>query len=245
LHTRKKKTGKILHQIHSDPNPAKQGQAESVSGCVRCGTCCRKGGPCFHHADRSLIDEGKIPCEFLFTIRKGETAWDNVRCVLYPQTSDIIKIKSRENSSVCIFLNDAENACTIYSDRPLECRVLNCRDTREIEKIYAEKRLTRQDLLGNVQGLRDIVEMHQARCDYDLIREIIADPGQGNRKALEKIGEMVQYDFHIRSLTAEKGGKAMEKMTDFLFGRPLWKTLEPIGIKIKIDGERVCIMPAF
>jgi len=245
LHIRKKKAENILHQIHTEPKPAKKNQSSAGSGCLRCGTCCRKGGPGFHHADRSLIDEGKIPCEFLFTIRKGETAWDNVRGILHPQPSDIIKIRSREDSPACIFFSDAENACTIYPDRPLECRVLNCRDTREIEKIYSEQRLERKDLLAQVQGIWDIIEMHQQQCDYDLIRKFIADLRQGDKNALEKIGEMVQYDFHIRALTAEKGGKAMEKMTDFLFGRALRKTLEPLGIKIKMDGKRVCIMPSF
>ncbi|MGE0086072.1 MAG: YkgJ family cysteine cluster protein [Desulfococcaceae bacterium] len=209
---------------------------------MRCGTCCRKGGPCFHHADRFLIDEGKILCEFLFTIRRGETAWDNVRGILHPQPSDIVKIRSREDSHACIFFSEAENACTIYQDRPLECRVLNCRDTREIEKIYAEKRLGRQELIGKVQGLWDIIETHQQICDYDIIRKLIADLRQGNRNALGKIGELVQYDFHIRALTIEKGGKGMEKMTDFLFGRPLFNTLEPMGIKIKMDGEQVCFI---
>ncbi len=220
-------------------------QDSPVSGCLRCGTCCRKGGPGFHHEDRALIDDGKIPCEFLYTIRKGETAWDNVRGILHPQPSDIVKIRSRDNSHACIFLDEKENACTVYPYRPLECRVLNCRNTREIEKIYTEKRLTRQDLIGNVQGLWDIVETHQQRCDYDIIRKLIADLRQGKRDVLKETEEILRYDLYIRSLTIEKAGAAMGKMTDFLFGRPLWKTLEPMGLKIKIEGEQICIVPAY
>jgi len=243
LHT--PKIGKTDLRIQTEANAEKKTGNEPVSGCLRCGTCCRKGGPGFHHADKNLIAEGKILCAFLFTIRRGETAWDNVRGILHPQPSDIVKIRSRADSPACIFLDEAENACTIYENRPLECRVLNCRDTREIEKIYAQKRLVRADLIGGVPGLWDLVETHQNRCDYDRIRKIIADLGQGNRQSLTQLGEMIQYDLHIRSLTIEKGGGAMEKMTDFLFGRPLWKTLEPMGIKTEIKGERVCIVPAF
>ncbi|MEZ4525510.1 MAG: YkgJ family cysteine cluster protein [Desulfobacterales bacterium] len=243
MHT--EKIGKKNHRIPGEANLKKKPLSAPDKGCLRCGTCCRKGGPAFHHEDKSLIDKGKILCEYLFTIRKGEMAWDNVRGIAHPQTSDIVKIRSREDSPACIFLDEAENACTIYPDRPLECRVLNCRDTRGIEKIYAEKRISRQDLLGSVAGLWNIIETHQRRCDYDLIRKLVAELRQGKRDGLEKTGEMILYDLHIRSLIIEKRGTEMEKMTDFLFGRPLWKTLEPMGIKIRIEGERVCIVPVY
>ncbi len=66
--------------------------------CHRCGTCCEKGGPALHHGDKALVEEGRIPAKYLFTIRKGEPAHDNVKGnTLFAQT-DLIKIKSKKGS---------------------------------------------------------------------------------------------------------------------------------------------------
>ena len=74
--------------------------------CIRCGTCCKKGGPCFHIEDRMLIEKGKIPATFLYTIRKGELARDNVRGCLKPVDSDVVKIKSKIDSWACILFDE-------------------------------------------------------------------------------------------------------------------------------------------
>ena len=51
----------------------------SISECKRCGTCCKKGGPCFHVEDKMLIEKGVILIKYLYTIRKGEPAYDKIR----------------------------------------------------------------------------------------------------------------------------------------------------------------------
>lgn len=192
---------------------------QTISECLRCGTCCKKGGPSFHHNDKKRIEKGVILSKYLYTIRKGETVYDNIRECLLSAPSDIIKIKSRKPSRTCLFFDDAENICRIYENRPTECRVLKCWDTQEIERIYAENRLTRKDLMGNIVGLWDLIEDHQSRCDYEKIRHLMKDSEEN--KALE---ELFQYDIHIRDLVVEKSGIHPE-MTDFLFGRPLRETL--------------------
>jgi len=66
-------------------------QNARITECIRCGTCCKKGGPSFHLADKHLIDKGIILSKYLFTIRKGELAYDNVRQELLPLSSELIK----------------------------------------------------------------------------------------------------------------------------------------------------------
>jgi hypothetical protein len=184
-----------------------------------------------------LIEKGVIPSRYLYTIREGELARDNVKGCLKPVESDIIKIKGKEDSWTCIFFNKMRKACTIYSDRPLECRALKCWDTRELEKIYANTRLTRKDLVSGVKGLWDLIEDHQARCDYEKIRPLIKDlAGSKKKLARRKLLEIVRYDAEIRSLVVSRGGLDVE-MLDFLFGRPLSKTLGNYGIKIHQDGK--------
>ena len=115
-----------------------------LTECIRCGKCCKKGGPCFHLADKHLIDQGIILTKYLFTIRKGELAYDNIRQELLPQSSELIKIKGKNNSSTCIFFKESDKKCEIYQNRPTECKAMKCWDTGEIEKIYSKNSLPRR-----------------------------------------------------------------------------------------------------
>ena len=124
-----------------------------MTTCQRCGTCCEKGGPALHQEDRHLVDGGRVPASALFTIRRGELARNTVKGTLSPVTQEIIKIKGKPGRWTCLFFDDSTKGCGIYADRPLECRALNCRDTRQIERVYEGTRLTRKDLLSGIEGL--------------------------------------------------------------------------------------------
>ena len=220
------------------PDPDSSG---SIKGCIRCGTCCEKGGPALHQEDRMLIEKGRIPSKHLYTIRKGELAHDNVKGRLMPVDSDVIKIKGKEDSWTCIFFDEHHKGCAIYSHRPLECRALKCWDTDELEKMYAGHRLTREDLISKVEGLWDLIKDHQAHCDYEKIKNLIGDldgPHQG--RARKKIMEIIQYDAEIRKLVLEKGGLD-PAMLEFLFGRPLAQTLPGYGINVRQEGKKTII----
>ena len=223
------------HKISNHPATLKPGT--TISECILCGTCCEKGGPCFHIEDRMLIEKGKIPSKYLYTIRKGELAHDNVKGCLAPVDSDIIKFKGKKDGWTCIFFDEVKKGCTIYDDRPLECRALKCWDTCELEQIYANTRLTRTDLVSEVKGLWELIKEHQACCDYKKIQPLIEDlAGSKHNQARRKLLEIIRYDAEIRKLVVARGGLDPE-MLDFLFGRPLTKTLENYGIKIRPDGR--------
>jgi Fe-S-cluster containining protein len=222
------------------PQPGGARGESTDSVCKRCGTCCRKGGPSFHRADRALIESGTIPARCLYTIRKGEMAYDNVRQCLEPVGSDIIKIKGKGAEWTCLFLDEAQSACTIYENRPVECRALKCWDTEEIEALYARKRLKREDLLADIEGLWDLIKDHQERCNYDTIYALTkAIEGEDAQGARQKLAELVKFDAEIRKLAVARGGLDAE-MLDFLFGRPLSQTLKYVGLEVLWeDGKLV------
>ena len=197
--------------------------------CIQCGTCCRKGGPALHKQDAHLIKSGKILCKSLVTIREGEPAFDNVRNRVVSTVSDIIKIRSKNHSRSCIFLDDKKEACEIYDNRPIECKALQCWDTTTIENLYDRDRLTRKDLLFETKDIWDLIIDHQNRCSYDRIRQFL-DNGKGRDKSkIEEIRFLVRYEAHLRSLLSEKGGMDPDMM-DFLFGQPLSITVRRLGI---------------
>lgn len=207
---------------------------DAIRFCIRCGTCCEKGGPAFHTDDKHLVQDGIITSRNLYTIRKGEPVYENVKGFLFPASSDIIKIKSRSQSSACVFFDAEHRRCTIYDHRPMECRVLECWNTRAIEEIYAADRLTREDLLADMADLRRLVSDHQERCDYAVITRYLGPIGGTPPKTLPTgILEMVGYDIHLRRLLVEKGNMDPDIM-DFLFGKPLAETLQRYGVRVKI-----------
>lgn len=211
------------------------------TACVRCGTCCTKGGPCFHHTDKHLIDNGIIHTKYLYTLRKGELAFDNVKACLVPVESDIIKIKSKDGSQICVFFDEEKKDCGIYKDRPLECRTLKCWDTRQLEALYAKNRLSRKDLIFDIKGLWDLIHDHQVRCDYRKIsRWVKALNSRDDQRARRELTETIQYDMEIRKLVVAKGGLDAE-MLDFLFGRPLTKTIESLGLRVQLRNKKIVL----
>jgi Fe-S-cluster containining protein len=208
------------------------GKEKPISECRRCGTCCKKGGPSFHHEDKALIEKGVIHSKYLYTIRKGEMAYDNVRQCLEQVSSDIIKLKGKGQSWTCILFDEKLNECTIYENRPIECRALKCWDTKALEDLYARKRLKREDLITDIEGLWGIIKDHQARCNYETIQKLVnAVKSDSGSEARQKLAEIIQFDIEIRKLVVSRGGLDME-MLDFLFGRPLKQTLKNFGLKM-------------
>jgi len=218
--------------------PAEAGPAKPLSECVRCGTCCKKGGPSFHHADKALLEDGIIHSKYLYTIREGELAYDNVRQCLEPVGSDVIKIKGKDKSLTCIFFNEPQSACTIYENRPIECRTLKCWDSKALEDLYAKTRLTRKDLISEIEGLWGLIKDHQERCNYKTIQKLVGAINS-NAKGTDhqKLNEIIQFDTEIRKLVVSTAGLD-EEMLDFLFGRPLIQTIQKLGLKVQQKGKK-------
>jgi Fe-S-cluster containining protein len=214
------------------PAPEKNRQA-----CRRCGECCRRGGPAFHLIDRPLIDRGLIPAACLYTIRPGEPVHDNVANRKTYAEADIIKIKGRGDEWTCCFLAEDGSSCRIYEDRPQECRAMQCWDTRSIEKLYQQARLSRQDLLETVEGLWELIALHEERCSYKRLQQLCTRLGADDREdAMAEIQAMVAYDESLRALLIEQG-QARKDMLDFLLGRPLTRVLPGFHIQVEHKGD--------
>ncbi len=189
--------------------------------CQRCGACCEKGGPALHTADRHLVESGRIPLKYLFTIRPGETVRDNVQQRLTRSTADIIKIKGKKGTWACVFFDAANKACTLYADHPLECRVLDCRRPEALESLYTRNRLTRKDLLYSMNKLWELVQDHEQHCSLEKVTPLFSSSGGPiDSDAQKRLAFIFRYDTHLRRLVVEKG-KMDPQLLDFLFGRPL------------------------
>jgi Fe-S-cluster containining protein len=180
------------------------------------------------------VESGKIPLGDLFTIRQGEPALDNLTGTIAPAVTDIIKIKGfPDNRPHCRFYDFSSKGCRIYADRPLECRVLQCWDTGEIERVYNCRRLTRRHLLASVAGLWSLVQDHQEQCDYGHVAELADDLKRPHTAAAadNSLLSLVHYDENLRQVTQERSGLDPQ-ILPFLFGRPLSFTIQMFRLKL-------------
>ena len=216
----------------------------AITHCRRCGTCCRQGGPALHLEDRELVASGKIPLQDLFTIRRGEPAYDNVAGTIAPAVTDIIKLKGASpGSDVCCFYESGGKGCGIYDDRPAECRVLECWDTRRIEELYRCRRLERRHLLAKAAGIREIVQEHQQHCDYGEVADLADRLKQtSSKEPHNKLLELIRYDESLRQVTLERAGLNPE-LLPFLFGRPLSFTIRMFKLKLSKIGSGIRLVP--
>jgi hypothetical protein len=86
-----------------------------------------------------------------------------------------------------------------------------------------------------------LVEDHQARCDYEKIQKLIEGlAGSSRKNSRRELLEIIHYDAEIRELVVSKGGLE-PGMLEFLFGRPLTKTLVNCGVKIQKTGKKIIL----
>jgi Fe-S-cluster containining protein len=218
------------------------GQKGPRTQCIRCGTCCMKGGPTLHQEDASLFTKGILDETRVYTLRKGELV-RNVDESLMALEHEMIKIKGQGKSWTCMFYDEDQKACTIYEHRPLECHALKCWDLRDLEKAMARPRLERKDLIDSKDGILKIIEAHEERCAYEILRLAVEElQGPEPERAVEKILDLLQYDHCIRPLITEKL-QIPADLLDFFLGRALTFTICMFGLCVKREGDSFVLAP--
>lgn len=210
--------------------------AQPRSHCIRCGQCCLKSSPTLHREDASLLVNGPIRKEHLLTIRQGEGVTDNIHEDLSAADREMIKLKEKNGvGGGCVFFRDHDKACSIYDRRPVQCRALQCWDTRDLLKVYERPKLQRQDIMED-RILSGIIEEHEKRCSYALLEDLIKKiPSQGEL-ALEALLDLLRFDYELRPFVSQKLGINPAEM-DFYFGRPLIQTIAMFGLRVIREAD--------
>ena len=197
---------------------------------MRCGTCCRKGGPSLHKEDNKILLAGHIGHEHLITIRKGELAFSPLSGRLEPVQKELVKLAGKRKGWVCCFFDEKKSACAIYAHRPLECRLLKCWDTAELLSVIGQKTLSRTDIISKDDPILEFIETHEQECSSEKAEGLMSAflREKGNAALLEKLTALVQQDLAIRSRAIAKFGLSLEDEL-FIFGRPLFKILSARG----------------
>ena len=203
---------------------------EPRTHCIRCGECCLKSSPTLQAKDLPQVGEGFIRIEHLYTIRRGELVRDNVYGGVIPADQEMIKVREKKEGS-CIFYDGGEKACAVYENRPAQCASLKCWDTAEFIELYKSPKLHRQDIIEN-GVLLGLIEEQERRCSYAALYDHVCRISEEGDKAVDKILELLKFDFHLRPFLAQKLELRIEEM-DFFFGRPLTETIVMFGLKVE------------
>ncbi len=203
--------------------------------CKRCGTCCIKGGPVLHRDDLPLLEKHILSLDHLIVIRAGEPAFNPIKGWVEPASSEMIKIAGKGTSWECIFYDQVQSSCTIHKNRPVECRLLKCWDTKEIAGISGKECLCRHDLLQGDDQLIDYMAAQEKKCSYVAALQYIEHLSKKRlqHEALHKLKALLTEDLAIREKAINRFQLSLQKEL-FYFGRPMFRVITHPQLAITI-----------
>lgn len=186
-----------------------------------------------HSEDLALVTEGVLDLVDLVTIRAGEPAHDQSKGRVVPASHEFLKLVGAAGSWCCRFYDRTERACTIHRRRPLECRLLFCRDTGPLEEVIGRDLIIRNNLLESDDPVLEILHRQEEEIPYTAVAELLAglDRGDDPGSLLARLNAIVRADLELRRLFLHHHPDR-ERQELFLLGRPLFLVLAPYGFRI-------------
>ena len=212
------------------------------TSCDRCGACCLQGGAALHTQDLRLIQEKKLTYEDLVTVRQGELAFQPMASKAGPVTQEFLKLQGKPGSWSCKFYDDDFLRCSVYQDRPLACRVLECTAPEALLTITGKNLVTRFDCIDDDDPLLPLIKEHNTSCpcpDLSAVSSKLEEKG-ADKKLLLSLETMVNLDVRYRTLANRKFQVSVASEL-FYFGRPLFQLLAPLGITATQQEEALVL----
>lgn len=212
---------------------------EVLPACTQCGECCRKGSPTLHKEDLEILREGKLPWNALFTLRPGEPVKSAIRNELLFLKEDRIKIREKSGSEECIFFNGEKDLCSIYADRPVQCRAQACWDPKEATQLANEPFLTRGEIFEGVDLVLDLIGEHEKRCSFEKLNEAFKRLEESKGETVDQVLELLAYEDHFRHFFAGRLNIAADTL-ELVFGRGFADLVSLFGFEVRTepDGTR-------
>jgi Fe-S-cluster containining protein len=212
--------------------------------CVLCGDCCRQGSPTLHHEDLEILAREVISRRQLVTLRKGEPVYSPYEEKPVYLREERIKIREKPKTRECVFLDAEASRCTIYPDRPVQCRAQACWDPDPAREIAAQPCLTRRDLFGEAEVVLELLDEHDTRCSFDKLEGAFDRLHKSGGQSIDEVIDTLAFEDHFRGFVAERL-KLSEEELELFFGRSFSAMAGLFGFRVekKPDGTRL-ILPA-
>jgi Fe-S-cluster containining protein len=205
----------------------------SITHCIRCGTCCAKGGPALHEEDLPLIHDHHLAVHDLITIRAGEPVFSPLTNGIEPSRTELIKLTGQNGSWSCLFFDPTQNLCGIYEHRPLECRLLKCWQPAALTRVIYQDCLTRQHIVHAADDLWELIGLQEEHCNFAKIAILVAEFARNNQPTiLSEIARIVSLDLKVRQRALQIRQLSLAEELLY-FGRPLFKSLAFYQLEIQ------------
>ncbi len=209
---------------------------ETRQYCIKCGECCVKGSPTLEIEDMRLFESGRLGPKDVYTIRKGEIVFDNVHEQSLINDVERIKIRETDAEKSCIFYQKGNRECSIYDDRPVQCRAQECWNPNRQDFSGEGRPLNRKDLFESTGEIWKVIQKHEDECSQEIFSREIARLGATKGQTVQKIIELLSWDDHVREFIREKIRVGPEVL-DLFFGRPLKDFLEYFGLTVDQNND--------
>ncbi len=212
------------------------------TSCDRCGACCLQGGAALHTQDLQLIQNKKLTYGDLVTVRQGELAFQPMASEAGPVAHEFLKLQGKPGSWSCKFYDDDFLRCSIYQDRPLACRVLECTAPEALLTITGKNLITRFDCIDENDPLLPLIREHDTSCPCPDLSAVSSklDKNGTDQELLQSLEATVNLDLRYRTL-ANRKFKLPVASELFYFGRPLFQLLAPLGIAATQQEEALVL----
>lgn len=200
------------------------------------------GGPALHVEDEKLYRENVFGRESLITVRKGEPVRSPENYRLTWCENEIIKLKGKAGQWTCSFYTEKTGSCSIYNRRPLECELLKCWDTEELQSVINRNLINRFDLIAPDEPIIDLIIQHENQCDLEYLSRLEQfQAGTIPDKLLAELNELVNKDLDLRSEAIKKYNLNVD-LEVFYFGRPVFKILSQFDLLPREINNKVILI---
>lgn len=207
---------------------------EVLPTCVQCGECCRHGSPTLHLEDLELLKQSKLPFNKTYTLRPGEPVRSPFDGKLFHLLDERIKVQEKPGTEECAFLDG--DVCTIYVDRPLQCRAQACWDSAQYQELTRQPYLTRRDIFAELEVLLDLMDEHNKRCSFSQLQELFKQVEEQGEERIQPLLELLAYEDHFRRFFGEQL-KIPEDTLKLVFGRSLADLVALFGFRVEQEPD--------
>ncbi|NOX20983.1 MAG: YkgJ family cysteine cluster protein [Nitrospirae bacterium] len=215
--------------------------SSGISSCQRCGQCCQKHTPSLHKADLRLLKKGVLSVSKLYTLRVGEPVFDNIKGKQILLQDELIKIREDQDTGACIFYDHPGLACTIYEQRPIQCRSFECWNENKLKTLFKTRKLNRMDVVEE-QVIIDLIKAHESRVPFRKFFNLLTI-SKPSPDIENQILDLINYDLHFRKFVSDRLSLSKDEL-DFYFGRSLIECIKPLGFKLSGSAEQGYILEA-
>ncbi len=209
------------------------GELARRPACLGCGTCCRKSSPTLYAEDLERMGDNGLNKRWLYTLRPGERVSSIREGKSRLLEREMIKVAERPGAG-CVHLR--ENKCSIYSNRPRQCRRLQCWSGRHAGQDQDQTRLERAAIYAGDQTALALMREYDLKLPApEITRDLEAAVG-GQSAAGERVLAWLELDHRLRLGIGARYGYGPQELP-LLLGRPVMEIMGLYGLGVELDGR--------